>query len=82
VALQILPDCHLRRRSDGTGDKSRSGPPDVVLLRGSGLLLLGGAVRACHAGPAPGARAGGADFGQVLPRLLRFAEDPRKLIEE
>ncbi len=71
---------HLRR-DRGTGDKSPIRPPTWSYFVVAGLLLLAGAVLALPAGRRLVRARVAPTFGQVLPRLVEVAQDPRKLIE-
>jgi uncharacterized membrane protein YbhN (UPF0104 family)/tRNA A-37 threonylcarbamoyl transferase component Bud32 len=65
----------------GTGDKSPIRPPTWSYFVVAGLLVLAGAVLAFPAGRRMVRARVSPTFGQVLPRLLEVAQDPRKLIE-
>jgi uncharacterized membrane protein YbhN (UPF0104 family)/tRNA A-37 threonylcarbamoyl transferase component Bud32 len=65
----------------GTGDKSPINPPTWSYFVVGGLLLLACAVLAFPAGRRMVRARVSPTFGQVLPRLLEVAQDPRKLIE-
>jgi uncharacterized membrane protein YbhN (UPF0104 family) len=65
----------------GTGDKSPIRPPTWSYFVVAGLLVLAGAVLAFPAGRRMVRARVSPTFGQVLPRLVEVAQDPRKLIE-
>jgi glycosyltransferase 2 family protein len=65
----------------GTGSKSPINPPTWSYFVVAGLLVLAGAVLAFPAGRRLVRARVSPTFGQVLPRLLEVAQDPRKLIE-
>jgi uncharacterized membrane protein YbhN (UPF0104 family) len=65
----------------GTGDKSPINPPTWSYFVVAGLLLLAGVVLALPAGRRLVRARVSPTFGQVLPRLLEVAQDPRKLVE-
>jgi uncharacterized membrane protein YbhN (UPF0104 family) len=65
----------------GTGSKSPINPPKWSYFVVAGLLVLAGAVLAFPAGRRLVRARVSPTFGQVLPRLLEVAQDPRKLIE-
>jgi uncharacterized membrane protein YbhN (UPF0104 family) len=65
----------------GTGDKSPIRPPTWAYFVVAGLLVLAGAVLAFPAGRRLVRARVSPAFGQVLPRLIEVAQDPRKLIE-
>jgi uncharacterized membrane protein YbhN (UPF0104 family)/tRNA A-37 threonylcarbamoyl transferase component Bud32 len=65
----------------GTGNKSPINPPKWSYFVVAGLLVLAGAVLAFPAGRRLVRARVSPTFGQVLPRLLEVAQDPRKLIE-
>jgi uncharacterized membrane protein YbhN (UPF0104 family) len=65
----------------GTGDKSPINPPTWSYFVVAGLLLLAGVVLALPAGRRLVRARLSPTFGQVLPRLLDVAQDPRKLVE-
>ena len=65
----------------GTGDKSPIRPPTWAYFVVAGLLVLAGAVLAFPAGRRLVRARVAPTFGQVLPRLVEVAQDPRKLIE-
>ena len=65
----------------GTGSKSPINPPTWSYFVVAGLLVLAGAVLAFPAGRRMVRARVSPTFGQVLPRLLEVAQDPRKLIE-
>ncbi len=65
----------------GTGDKSPINPPTWSYFVVAGLLVLAGAVLAFPAGRRLVRARVSPTFGQVLPRLIEVAQDPRKLIE-
>jgi uncharacterized membrane protein YbhN (UPF0104 family)/tRNA A-37 threonylcarbamoyl transferase component Bud32 len=65
----------------GTGDKSPIRPPTWAYFVVAGLLVLAGAVLAVPAGRRLVRARVAPTFGQVLPRLVEVAQDPRKLIE-
>jgi glycosyltransferase 2 family protein len=65
----------------GTGSKSPINPPKWSYFVVGGLLVLAGAVLAFPAGRRLVRARVSPTFGQVLPRLLEVAQDPRKLIE-
>jgi uncharacterized membrane protein YbhN (UPF0104 family)/tRNA A-37 threonylcarbamoyl transferase component Bud32 len=65
----------------GTGSKNPISPPTWSYFVVAGLLVLAGAVLAFPAGRRMVRARVSPTFGQVLPRLLEVAQDPRKLIE-
>jgi glycosyltransferase 2 family protein len=65
----------------GTGSKSPINPPTWSYFVVAGLLVLAGVVLAFPAGRRLVRARVSPTFGQVLPRLLEVAQDPRKLIE-
>jgi glycosyltransferase 2 family protein len=65
----------------GAGSKSPIHPPTWSYFVVAGLLVLAGAVLAFPAGRRLVRARVAPTFGQVLPRLLEVAQDPRKLIE-
>lgn len=65
----------------GTGSKSPINPPKWSYFVVAGLLVLAGVVLAFPAGRRMVRARVSPTFGQVLPRLLEVAQDPRKLIE-
>jgi len=65
----------------GTGGKSSIRPPTWAYFVVGGLVLLAGAVLALPAGRRLVRARVSPTFGQVLPRLVEVAQDPRKLIE-
>ena len=65
----------------GTGSKSSIRPPTWAYFVVAGLVVLAGAVLAFPAGRRLVRARVSPTFGQVLPRLVEVAQDPRKLIE-
>jgi uncharacterized membrane protein YbhN (UPF0104 family) len=65
----------------GTGSKSPINPPTWSYFVVAGLLVLAGVVLAFPAGRRMVRARVSPTFGQVLPRLVEVAQDPRKLIE-
>jgi uncharacterized membrane protein YbhN (UPF0104 family) len=65
----------------GTGDKSPIRPPTWSYFVVVGLVLAAGVVLAFPAGRRLVRARVSPTFGQVLPRLVEVAQDPRKLIE-
>ncbi|MBO0836998.1 MAG: flippase-like domain-containing protein, partial [Actinobacteria bacterium] len=65
----------------GTGAKSPIRPPTWAYFVVVGLVVLAGAVLAIPAGRRLVRARLSPTFGQVLPRLLEVAQDPRKLAE-
>jgi uncharacterized membrane protein YbhN (UPF0104 family)/tRNA A-37 threonylcarbamoyl transferase component Bud32 len=65
----------------GTGSKNPINPPTWSYFVVVGLLVLAGTVLAFPAGRRMVRARVSPTFGQVLPRLLEVAQDPRKLIE-
>ena len=65
----------------GTGDKSPIRPPTWAYFVVAGLLVLAGTILAFPAGRRLVRARLAPTFGQVLPRLLEVAQDPRKLVE-
>jgi len=65
----------------GTGSKNPINPPTWSYFVVAGLLALAGAVLAFPAGRRLVRARVSPTFGQVLPRLVEVAQDPRKLIE-
>jgi glycosyltransferase 2 family protein len=65
----------------GTGGKSSIRPPTWAYFVVGGLVLLAGAVLALPAGRRLVRARVSPTFGQVLPRLVEVAQDPRKLVE-
>jgi glycosyltransferase 2 family protein len=65
----------------GTGSKNPINPPTWSYFVVAGLLVLAGAVLAFPAGRRMVRARVSPTFGQVLPRLVEVAQDPRKLIE-
>ncbi len=65
----------------GTGSKSSIRPPTWAYFVVAGLVALAGAVLAFPAGRRLVRARLSPTFGQVLPRLVEVAQDPRKLIE-
>jgi uncharacterized membrane protein YbhN (UPF0104 family) len=65
----------------GTGSKSPINPPTWSYFVVAGLLVLAGGVLAFPAGRRMVRARVSPTFGQVLPRLVEVAQDPRKLIE-
>jgi len=65
----------------GTGSKSSIRPPTWAYFVVAGLVVLAGAVLAFPAGRRLVRARVSPTFGQVLPRLVEVAQDPRQLIE-